>query len=246
MWNNPYWKLSWLGKDANKPLYSAKIDAQSGEVVQLRYLPVWSHQDVSQEEWLKNQKNALAFIDQFALVQEGPLSIFEASSSIMEGICMDFRYGIDKFITISFNEAGDVTGFEFSRQVAYTRQGSDLKVDRAAAVKIAQASIEQYFGEVDTSGLIEEVRLIEGDQWDKFWLVLWRNIFAIEDRIIKYGADIDAFSGNLRAVNGINKSNYSKTVPALEDNEELRKIADQFLQQKKLSDYRFVAISFRS
>lgn len=242
MWMNPYWKLNWLGKDVKKPIYSAKIDAQSGEVVQLRYRPKWDHKNISKEEWLKNRKTALAFIDKFALVKEAPLSLFEASSSKIEGISVDFRYGIDKFIMIYFNEAGDVAGFEFSQQVAYTRQGSDLKVDRAEAVKIAQASIEQYFGEVETSGLIEQVRLFEGDQGEKFWLVSWRNIFALEDRIIQYGADIDALSGKLRAVNGTNESSYSEPIRTLENNEEkLREIADPFLQQKKLSNYRFVA-----
>lgn len=34
LWMNPYWKLSWMGKNAEKPVYSANIDAQTGEVVQ--------------------------------------------------------------------------------------------------------------------------------------------------------------------------------------------------------------------
>lgn len=242
LWMNPYWKLSWLGKDVKKPIYSAKIDAQSGQVVQLRYRPIWSYQNVSKEEWLKNQKTALTFIDKFALVKDAPLSLFEVSSSKMEGIFAEFRYGIDKFIMIYFNEAGDVAGFEFSQQVAYTLQGSDLKIDRDEAIKIAQASINHYYGEVDTSGLIEQVRLFEGDQGEKMWFVSWKNIFAIEDRIIKYGAHIDALSGKLCGVDGTNKSSYSEPILALENNEEkLREIADRFLQQKKLSDYRFVA-----
>ncbi len=242
MWMNPYWKLSWLGKDAKKPVYTAKIDAQSGEVVQLRYRPDWSCKNVSKEDWLKNQKAALAFIDKFALVKETPLSLFEAYSSKMEGIAVEFRYGIDKFIAVNFNETGNVAGFEFSQQVAYTRQGTDLKVDRAEAIKIAQASIKQYFGEVDTSGLIEQVRLFEGNQGEKRWFVSWKNIFAFDSWIIQYGADIDALSGKLYAVNGTNRSAYNEPIPTLENNEEkMREIADRFLHKKQLSNYRFEA-----
>jgi len=226
LWMNPYWNLSWLGKDGKKAVYSAKIDVQSGEVVQLRYRQSWVHRNVSREDVLAYQDAALAFIDEFALVKEAPLSIFEANSSKVEGIFVEFRYGIDKFIMLYFNEAGDVTGFEFSQQVAYTLQGSDLKVDRAEAIEMAKASVKQYYGEVDTSDLIEQVRLFEGNKGEKTWFISWKNIAVLEGRFIKYGAQIDALSGKLCAVNGTNESRYSEPILTLENNEEkLREIA---------------------
>lgn len=238
LWMNPYWKLGWLGEDGKKTVYSAKIDAQSGEVVQLRYRPNLSHKTISREDVLSYQETALAFIDRFALVKEAPLSIFEASSSYMEGIFVEFRYGVDKFIGLYFNEAGDVTGFEFSQQAAYTLQGNDLQVDRAEAIEIARASIKQYFDRTDTSGLIEQVQLIEGNKGEKTWFVSWKNIAPLESRFIRYGAQIDALSGKICAVEGSNHAVNNKTVPEISE-EKLREIADRFLEQRNLSDYRF-------
>ncbi len=240
LWKNPYWKLSWLEKDGNKPIYSAEIDAQSGEVVQLRYRPEWVHRTVSREDVLAYQDTALAFIDKFALVEEAPLSIFEASSSYMEGIFVEFRYGIDKFITLYFNEAGNVAGFEFSQQVAYTLQGSDLKVDRAEAIKMAKEIVKRYYGEVDISGLIEQVRLFEGDKGETTWFVSWKNIAPLEGRFIRYGAQIDALSGKVCAVEGTNHPLYNKTATEISE-EKLREISERFLEQKNLTDYRFEA-----
>ena len=240
LWMNPYWKLSWLGKDAKKPIYSAQIDAQSGEVVQLRCRPKLFHKTISREDVLAYRDTALAFIDKFALVKEVPLSIFEASSSYFEGIMVEFQYGTDNFITLYFNEAGDVEGFERSQQVAYSLQGSELKVDRAEAIKTAQASIKQYYGEVDTSKLIDDIALIEGHKGEKTWFVSWKNIAALNGRFIRYGAQIDALSGKVCAVEGINNSLNNKTASEINE-EKLREIADRFLQQKKLSNYRFEA-----
>ncbi|MEN6462370.1 MAG: hypothetical protein ABFC94_13495 [Syntrophomonas sp.] len=239
LWMNPYWKLSWVGKDAKKPVYSAEIDAQSGEVVQLRYRPNWGHKNISKEDVLAYQDTALAFIEKYALVKEAPLSIFEASSSYMEGIFVEFRYGIDKFIMLYFNEAGDVAGFKFSQQVAYTLQGNDLKINRAEAIEMAKASIKQYYGEVATSEMIEQVRFFEGDKGEKTWFVSWKNIAPLEGRFIRYGAQIDALSGKVHAIEGTNHSIYN-TKPEI-NAEKMRKIADRFLQQKNLLDYRFEA-----
>jgi predicted small secreted protein len=239
---NPYWKLSWLGKDVQKPVYSAQIDAQTGEVVQLRYRQKWDHRTISREDVLAYQDTALAFIGKYDLVKEAPLSLFEAFSSTMEGVCVEFRYGTDRFIMVYFNEAGDVTGFERSQQAAYSLQGSDLKVERAKAITMAKASIKQYFGEVDTSGLIEQIQLAEGNKGEKTWFVYWKNIAPLEGRYIRYGAQIDALSGKVYAVQETNHS-LNGTAPEVNENdkEKLREIADRFLQQKKLSDYRFEA-----
>ena len=240
LWMNPYWKLSWMGKNAEKPVYSANIDAQTGEVVQLRYHPKWVYRNISKEDVLAYQDTALTFIDKFALVKDASLNIFDAFSSKMEGVCVEFRYGTDKFIMVYFNEAGEVEGFEFTQQVAYSLQGSDLKVDRAEAITMAKAGIKQYFGEVDTRGLIEEVQLAEGKNGERIWFVSWKNIALLEDKHVRYGAHIDALGGKLRAVEGVNSS-LNKTVPEINknDEEEIREIADRFLQQKKMSDYRF-------
>ena len=237
LWINPYWKLAWLGKDAKKPIYTAEIDAQTGEVVQLRCRPKWDHKTVSREDVLAYQDKALAFIDKFALVEAAPLSLFEANSSYMEGIFVEFRYAPDKFIMLYFNEAGDVTGFEFSQKVAYTLQGNDLKIDRTQAKKLAQASIKQYFGKADTTGLIEQIQLIESNQGKKTWFVYWKNIAVLEGNHVGYGAQIDALSGKVVAIEGTNYliSNADPKINA----EKQREIADRFLQQKNLSDYRF-------
>jgi hypothetical protein len=80
-WKNPYWKLSWwVGKDVNNPIYSAQIDAQSGEVVQLRYRPHRNHKVITRQDVLSYQETALAFIDKYDLVKEVPVNLFEAFS----------------------------------------------------------------------------------------------------------------------------------------------------------------------
>ena len=240
-WKNPYWKLSWwVAKDSNNPVYSAQIDAQSGEVVQLRYRPHRDHKVITRQDVLSYQKTALAFMDKYDLVKEVPVNLFEAFSSYMEGIGVEFRYGPDQFIMLYFNEAGTVSGFEFSQQVAYTLQGNDLKIDRPEAIKMARASIKEYYGAVDTSGLIEQVRLFEGDKGEKNWFVSWKNIAPLEGRFIRYGAQIDALSGKVCAVEESNHSLDKEPIAGLENNEEkLREIAEQFLDQKNLSGYRF-------
>ncbi len=240
LWMNPYWKLGWLEKDGSKLIYSAEIDAQTGEVVQLRYRPKWGHKVISREDVLAYQDTALAFINKFDLVGESSLSIFDAFSSYIEGITLEFRYGTDRFIMVYFNESGDVEGFEFSQQVAYTLQGSDLKVDRAEAVKMAKEIVKHYYGEVDISGLIEQVRLFEGDKGESTWFVSWKNIAPLEGRFIRYGAQIDALSGKVCAVEGADQSLYNKTAPEISE-EKLREIAERFLEQKNLTDYRFEA-----
>ncbi len=242
LWMSPYWKLSWLAEDAKKPVYSAEIDAQTGEVVQLRYQPKLFHKIIYREDVLACQDTALAFIDQFALLKEAPLTIFEASSSYFEGILVEFRYGPDRFVTLYFNEAGDVSGFAFSQQVAYTLQGDDLKVDRAEAIEIARASIKQYFDQTDTSGLIEKVQLVEGNNGEKTWFVYWKNIAVLDNKCVRFGAQIDALSGTVCAVEGVNHPLYETAPKLIEINEtKLREIADRFMEQKNLSDYRFEA-----
>ncbi len=241
LWMNPYWKLSWLGKDGTKPVYSAEIDAQSGEVVLLRCRKGQVAKTASREDLLAYRDTALAFIDKFALVKDASLSIFDANC-FDDGAFVKFRYGTGKFITIHFNKAGDVSGFFYSQPVSYTLQGSDLKIDRSEATKLARASVEQYYGEVDTSGLIDDIQLIEGDHpGEKNWFVYWSNIPTLADRDIGYGAQIDAVSGKVGAVEGRNVDSISK-IPVLTpkiNEEKLQEIADRFLEQKHLSDYRF-------
>lgn len=239
LWMNPYWKLSWLAQDAKKPIYSAEIDAQTGEVVQLRYRSNWDYKTISREDVLACRDTALAFIDEFALVKDAPLSLFEAFSSTMEGVCVEFRYGPDRFITFYFNQAGAVEGFRFSQQVSYTLAGSDLKVDRTEAIELARASVKQYCGEVNTGDLIEQVQLVEGDKGEKTWFIYWKNIAVLEGRYISYGAQIDALSGKICAVSIIDHS-LSNTAAKLNEAEQ-REIADRFVEQKNLSDYRFEA-----
>lgn len=239
LWMNPYWKLSWLGKDAEKPIYSAQIDAQTGEVIQLHYRPQWGYTAISKEDVLAYRDTALDFIDKYDLAGEDPLSIFEAYSSYREGISVEFRHAPDKFIALSFNEAGDITGFRRSQRVAYTLSGNGLQVDRAEAVKTAQASIEKYYGDVDSSGLIEDIGLFEGNKGEKTWFVYWKNIAVLEGRYVRYGAQIDAVSGKICAVEGTN--HLLGETAAVIDEEKQREIADRFVEQKNLSDYRFEA-----
>jgi hypothetical protein len=239
LWMNPYWQLSWVSKDAKKPTYSAEIDAQSGEVVRLLHREKLVHRVISREDVLAYQNTALAFIDKFDLVNKAPLSIFEAYSSKTEGIEVVFRYGTDKFITLSFNGTGDITGFRRTQRVGYSLQGNDLEVNRTEAIKIAQASIKHYFGDVDTSKLIEDILLVEGHKGEKTWFVHWHNIAPLEGRYVTYGAQVSALSGKVVAVEGVNHS-FNKSKQEI-NNEKLREIADQYLQQKNLSDYSFEA-----
>jgi len=237
LWINPYWKLSWVGKDANKPIYSAEIDAKSGEVVLLRHRPDWDYKAISKEDALGCRDTALAFIDKYALVKNTPLNLIEANSSKMQGIHLDFRYEPDKFIRIYFNGAGNVIGFERSQRAAYALQGNDLPVNRAEAVKTAQASIKRYYGEVDTSKLIDDIALVNGRNGEKTWFVYWKNIAILEGRYIRYGAHIDALSGKLCAVEGENHSIYNNNLKI--NAEKQQEIADRFLEQKNLSNYTF-------
>ena len=112
-----------------------------------------------------------------------------------------------------------------------------MKIDRTQAKKLAQASIKQYFGKVDTTGLIEQIQLIESNQGEKTWFVYWKNIAVIEGRYIRQGAQIDALSGKVVAIEGTNHL-ISNADPEINP-EKQRGIADRFLQQKNLSDYRF-------
>lgn len=237
LWMNPYWKLSWVGKDAKKPIYSAEIDAQSGEVVLLRHREKWDCRDISREDVLAYQKTALSFIDKFDLVNNAPLSLFEAYSAYVEGVELEFHYDTDKFITLSFNKAGEVTGFRRAQRVAYALQGNDLKINRSEAIKMAQASINKYFGITDTSGLIEDVGLFQGADGQKTWFVYWKNIAPLDGRFVRYGAQIDALSGELGAVEGVNRTIYGRAQKI--EAETLRKTADRFLELRNLSGYRF-------
>lgn len=236
---NPYWKLGWHGKDAKKPIYTAEISAQTGKVLHLRYRPKWFHKILSREEALANQNKALTFIDKFALAGRAPVSIFAAASSYFEGIYLDFRYKTDKFIKIYFNESGDITGFRLWQQPEYSWQGNEFRMDRAEAIKMAQVIIKQYYDEVDTSKLIDDILLVKGYQGERTWFVYWENIAMLEGRDIVYGVQIDALTGKIIAIEGRN-SPYYETAPKI-SKEKQREIADRFIKQKNLTDYRFEA-----
>lgn len=240
-WNSPYWKLSWVGKDDNKLVYSSEIDAQTGEVILLRcQLQERMRRAPSREELLTCKSNALEFIKEYNLIEtKASLNLSDIGGPLHGGPYVDFKYGPGQFIMLHFDQAGKVIGFTFSYKVAFTLSGSDLKINRDQAVKLARENIKRFFGEADTKGLIERVGLFEGKDGHKTWFVYWYNLCQLEDRIIHYGAQIDADSGKIYAVEGQNIKPHNKFLVIKP--EKLQKYAEQYLKQKHLSGYRFQA-----
>ncbi|WP_053954945.1 hypothetical protein [Inediibacterium massiliense] len=226
VWPNDYWRVVWVD-EKDKQKYRVGLDTKTGQIVEMVDTKSVNEQKNREINLREEKEKALAFIKENNIVED--TKNLELSHAKENGKISDFGfcYGENNHISIELDHEKVVDLYHTKRK---NFNNQDVKVKKEEAVSIAIDGVEKYFDKkINRNDFVENINLVDGKNKNT-WFIYWQDVEGeLDYKDITYGAQVDAESGKLVLVEGLNKD-LKKPTQKINEEEE-KEIAMKYLEK---------------
>ncbi|WP_129595823.1 hypothetical protein [Anaerophilus nitritogenes] len=230
VWTNDYWRVVWVD-EKDKQKYRVGIDTKTGQIVEMADTKSIDEQKNREINLREEKEKALDFIKENNIVED--TKNLELWSAGEDGKISSFKFhykeGNHIYIKLDHEKVVDLyhtKGKNFNNQ--------DVKVKKEEAISIAIGGVEKYFDKkINRNDFTESINLVDntyGDTDGNTWFIYWQDVEGeLDYKDITYGAQVDAESGKLVLVEGLEKD-LKKPTQKMNEEEE-KEIAMKYLEK---------------